>query len=117
MEVNIPNADGTSISRTRCPVWEIKDSSCFKLSGNGELNYINDYTFQDISILNDEDGYCLLTSGVLDRRVNNFDNWVWDFFLDNGHLPANPTFYARCEKEDRRAPFADCSNCTEGFSF
>ena len=71
--------NATIMTRTRCPVWKIRNSEC----SNGD----NFYTFQDIAILNDEDGYCLI-DGELEKRAD-------------------------CDGE-RRAPFADCNNCDEG---
>ena len=73
------SCDNATITRTRCPVWKIRNSEC----SNGD----NFYTFQDIAILNDEGGHCLI-DGELERR-------------------------AYCDGE-RRAPFTDCNNCDEG---
>ena len=73
------SCDNDTITRTRCPVWKIRNSEC----SNGD----NFYTFQDIAIFNDEDGYCLI-DGELEKRAD-------------------------CDGE-RRAPFADCNKCDEG---
>ena len=108
VELKITNPDNnTSITRKRCPVFKIWDDSEFS-------NGLYGYTFEDFVILNDEDGYCLREDGRLSRKVfvdANFDPSNPPNYADPNYTP---TYIESCKKEDRRAPFADCTECDEG---
>ena len=98
VRVSIPNIYyGTSVTRTRCPVWYIK--------GSFDSNGLNHYTFEDIAILRDEDGYCLLENGHLERNVYAY-NYNYKYYSYSYRI--NREVIPRCKQEDRRAPFTDC---------
>lgn len=96
-------------TRIKCPVYKVKyiylflgastpqACSCDNPSpGIGDVCSNGEptpwYTERDFAIMEDEDGYCLGNDGYLDPGL-------------------------QCDMKDRRAPFKDCPDCTEGKHF
>ena len=103
-------------TRIRCPVYKVKNVFTFQptpkvcscdnpSAGIGDVCTNGEptpwYEPQDIQITKDEDGYCLGNYGYL---------------YPSSDLLANvlPNAYPLCDKKDKRAPFQDCPDCTEG---
>ena len=97
-------------TRIRCPVYKVKNVFTFQptpkvcscdnpSAGIGDVCTNGEPT--DIQITKDEDGYCLGNYGYL---------------YPSSDLLANvlPNAYPLCDKKDKRAPFQDCPDCTEG---